>query len=771
MTEMLNKEFSRTTFLKGGGALIVGFSALGASLAGRAQAAGAFPIVDPGQLDSWLSIDTDGKVTVRSGRVDQGQGKETSYAQIAAEELDVPFERVHVVLGDTGITPNQGKSTATDGIRIGARPVRNAAATARQTLLTLAATQLGVPASQLTVSDGVVSGGGRSVTYGELIGGKRFNVTMTVTGPTAYTGGSTSVDVIPKGTPKDPSKYKVVGTSPPRVDIPAKVSGTYSYTQNISVPGMLHARVVLPPTVAGYPRFAPDLVKVKGFKPGAPKDAQVVTRGNLVAVVADSEWKAIQASTMLEVEWARDPQAPNLGNVYDLMRRSPRNSFTPTDNTTARGDVDAAFAAAAKTLSARYDFPQTIHGLIGPSVAVASYDRSTGAMLIWAGSQNLIQTRADVAQMLDIPLDNIRVIWSEQASMFGRGGVDDVAPAAAILSYQLGKPVRVQWMRADEHVWGPQQPGNTQDVKAALDATGKITAWQHEGWTASAAWDVGNSLPAILIGKANPGTRLGGSGLSATSYAIPNQRSIGHTVDPPTRPMYFRTVAGIQNAFTHESFMDELAAAAGVDPIEFRARHLTDTTNALTARGLAVLREVQSRSGWTTHTAPTKRAAGDLLLGRGVALSITASCCIANVADVEVNRKTGAVSVRAFWSVAELGTVVSPDGTINQIHGGTIMGLSRALKEQALLGRDSVKSRDWVTYPILRFKEVPPKLDVTLLTRPNPGIPDGGIGEPSSVIVPAAVGNAIFDATGVRMRQTPFTPARVRAALKAAGVS
>ena len=253
--------------------------------------------------------------------------------------------------------------------------------------------------------------------------------------------------MIPTGTPKDPNKYKIVGTSPPRVNIPAKVIGTYTYTQNIDVPGMLHARMVLPPTVGAYPRFVPQLVRVKGFKAGAPKDAQVVTKGNFVAVVADSEWKAIQASTMLEVEWSRDPQVPNLGNVYDVMRRSPRNSFTPTDNTTVRGNVDAAFTTAAKTLSARYDFPQTIHGLIGPSVAVASYDKSTGAMLIWAGSQNLVQTRVDVAQMLNIPLDNIRVLWSEQSSQFGRGGVNDVAPAAAILSYELGKPVRVQWMR------------------------------------------------------------------------------------------------------------------------------------------------------------------------------------------------------------------------------------------------------------------------------------------------------------------------------------
>ena len=321
-------------------------------------------------------------------------------------------------------------------------------------------------------------------------------------------------------------------------------------------------------------------------------------------------------------------------------------------------------------------------------------------------------------------------------------------------------------MRADEHVWGPQQPANTQDVSAALDANGRITAWQHEGWTPSAAWDVGNSLPAILIGKATPGTRLGGSGLSATSYAIPNQRTIGHTVDPSIRPMYMRTVAGIQNSFTHESFMDELAAAAGVDPIEFRVNHLTDTTNALTPRALAVLREVQKRSGWTTHVAPAKKLTGDIYRGRGVALSATAACCIANVADVEVNRKTGAVSVTAFWSVAELGTVVSPDGTLNQMHGGTIMGLSRALKEQGMLGKDSVLSRDWVTYPILRFKDVPAKLDVHLLSRANAGIPDGGIGEPSSVIVPAVIGNAIYDATGVRMRQTPFTPARVRAALK-----
>ena len=767
MTEMLKKEFSRSTFLKGGGALVVGFSLAGGG-ARTASAAGAFPIVDPGRLDSWLSIDAQGKVTVHTGRVDQGQGKTTAYGQIVAEELDVAFDAVKVVMGDTGVTPNQGKSTATDGIRQGAPPLRNAAAQARATLLGLAATKLGAPVSQLTVSNGVVSApNGSKATYGELVGGKLFNVTMTVTGPTAYNGQSVNMNVVPTVPVKDPAKYTIVGTSVPRVDIPAKVVGSYVYTQHITVPGMLHARMVLPPDVGAYPRMVPQLLSAR-FKSKPPAGVQLFVKGNFVAVVAEDEWKAIQARTLVEAKWAEDASVRNLGNYYSSLRTSPNNEFNLADSVTVRGNVDAAFASSAKTVTARYDFPQQIHGLIGPSVAVASFNKDSGSLLIWAGSQNLVQTRADVAGMLGIPLDNIRVLYTEQASQFGRGGVDDVAPAAALLSKELGMPVRVQWMRQDEHAWAPQQPGRTHDLRGAVDASGRIVAWQEESWGIRARWDQGWPLPWILLGTAKP-VDAGSSGATGTpSYVIANQRNVSHSVDPLTRPMYMRTVAGTQQTFIQESFMDELAAAAGADPIEFRIKHL-DPAAATTARAMTVLREVQRRSGWQTRPSPESGGSGNVVRGRGFALSPAASCCVANVAEVEVNRKTGAVRVTRLFAAAELGTtLVNPDGVKNQLEGGSIMGLSRSLKEEARFSRRGVRSFDWVSYPILRFVDVPETFDMVVLTS-APSIPGGGIGEPASIAVPAAVGNAIFDATGVRLRSIPFTPARVRAAIKAAG--
>jgi nicotinate dehydrogenase subunit B len=379
MTGFLSeKEFSRKSFLKGGGALLVGFSALGAGFAGSTKAAGpSFALVDPGQLDSWLQIDATGKVTAFSGRVDQGQGKDTAYAMTIAEELDIPFDSVTMVMGDTGRGPNQGKSTATNGISTGLPPLRNAAAQARQTLLGLASAQLGVAVSDLTVSNGVVSGGGKSVSYGQLIGGKRFNVTLPVTGATAgnaypgfpypaYSGATTSLNVVTTAPLKDPETYKIVGQSIPRVDIPGKVTGKYTYTQNIRLPGMVHARMVLPPSVALYPQVIPRLVAVKGFKTPQP-GVQIIRKNNFLAVVADQEYRAIEAADQLITEWETDPKQGNLGDVFAFMRKSPNNSFTPNDavSTTGSGFSPAA-PSGGKLLSARYDFPFTTHGLIGP---------------------------------------------------------------------------------------------------------------------------------------------------------------------------------------------------------------------------------------------------------------------------------------------------------------------------------------------------------------------------------------------------------------------
>jgi nicotinate dehydrogenase subunit B len=767
------KEYSRRSFLKGG-ALVVGFSMFGAAaVSGTARAAAGFPVVDPGQLDSWLKIDATGHIWAFTGRVDQGQGKETSYAQTVADELYVPLDSVTVVMGDTARTPNQGKSTATNGITTGLPPLRNAAAQAHQTLLSLASTQLGVPVAQLSVAAGIVSGGGKSVSYAQLVGGKSFGVTMPVTGISAgnaypgfpypdYSGATTSVNVVTSAPLRDPSTYSLVGQSPPRVDIPDKVTGRYVYTQNIRLPGMVHARVINPPWSASYPAVVPQLLNVKGFRTPQP-GVQIVRDGNFLAVVADQEWRAIEAATQLQTEWSTDPNLPNLGNPFKVLRSTPNNApFTPTDAVSSKG---AGFnPSSGKLVSAQYDFPYTTHGMIGPSCGLASWDPNTQLMTVYTGMQNPPQTRADIATLLKLDLSQIRVLWYEQSSMFGRGGVDDVATAAALISKQVGKPVRVQWMRGDEHVWGPHMPGMTQDISATLNPDGSINSWYARSWGTVAGWDIGYSLPQLLNGTAN-GLPHGTAG-SATSgsYTVANTLTIGSSVNPVVRPMYMRTVAGIQTTFISESFMDELAATAGVDPIQYRLNHLDPVAQS---KAIATLQTVQKLSNWQSRPSPAPKSSDRILRGRGVGLSGT----VAHVAEVEVDRKTGRVRVPRIYVAVNIGALVSPDATSAQVEGGSLMGLSRVLKDQVVFGKNRITSTDWVTYPIVRFQDVPDSIEIAYVPPAAPSVPNGGIGEPSSQNVPAGVGNAIFDATGVRMRSTPFTPARVRAALKAAGVA
>jgi CO/xanthine dehydrogenase Mo-binding subunit len=390
--------------------------------------------------------------------------------------------------------------------------------------------------------------------------------------------------------------------------------------------------------------------------------------------------------------------------------------------------------------------------------------------MIWAHTQNISQTRLEVAAMLGLSVNNVRVIWHEGSSSFGRMGIDDAAGGAAILTKEMGKPVRLQWMRHDEHSSEPPQKGMTHDLKATVDSSGRITAWRDENWSPFAKSDINNMLPWILLGTAPP-VAPGSGRLSQPFYVIPNLQLTGHLTQPLVRALYMRSVSDIQDVFVNESFMDELAAAAGIDPIDFRLNHLTDP------RTIAVLQAVKQLSGWQTRPSPANGVGGAVMRGRGVAIrpmpsSYYANCCPAVVAEVEVTRKTGAVRVTKVWTAVELGTIVNPDTVRSQLEGGMIMGISRALKEAVRFGRNRVTSVDWVTYPITRFMDMPDSIDIAILPRPGgSGIPDGGIGEPAALVQPGAIANAIFDATGVRMRELPFTPARVRAYLKAAGVA
>jgi nicotinate dehydrogenase subunit B len=768
MTGLLSeKEFSRKTFLKGGGALIVGFSLAGAGLAGRANAdLVGLPYPNLGAIDTWLSIGADGTVTLFAGKVDMGTGSTTGMLQIVADELDVSMSKLKFVAGITGATPDQYVSSASAAIMSGGPAIRQAAAEARQALLQMAATKLGVTVDKLTVGDGVVSVASdpsKKVAYAELIGGKQFNlVPMTVTptvngafGPTLK--GSAAV--------KNYSAYKVVGAEIPRIDIPDKVTGKFTYVRDIRVPGMLHGRVVRPNP------WGADLVKVEGLPEAIPGIVKIVVKGNFVGVVATTEWAAIQAASRLKVKWSDWAEMPAQTEIYSKLRSVPVKQRTgPADV----GNVDAAFAGAAKTISATYNSPYNMHGTIGPSAAVA--DVSNGKATIWTHSQGVYGLRTSLAVLLGLPEPNVQLIYVAGGGAFGQNGADDAAADAALMSQATGKPVRVQWMRQDEHGWVGYAPARTGDFRGALDAQGNVVAWQGTSWS-QAAWNrpastgapegyPGNLLDAQLLGMP-PGFD---GGIGATNNAVPPYELIknkqialnylGTTSSRngaiKIRTGSMRTVGGFGAGFPVESFMDELAYAAGADPLQFRLKHLTDQ------RAIDVLNEVAKLSGWETRPAPKAGQKGTVVTGRGVAYGSR----VAVVADVEVNRKTGKVRVTRACVAHDCGLIVSPDGVRSQVEGNVIMSSSRTIHEQVRITREAVTSVDWVSYPIMRFMDTPDEIKVSLLNHPE--APATGAGEATGSWVAPAIANAFFDATGVRMRQLPMTPARVRATFAAA---
>jgi len=764
MTAVAEKQFSRRAFLKGGGAVVVAF---GVPLTLSTAADGdtiPYPNVDASLLDSWLSVGADGKVTLFTGRVDSGQHKETSFGQIVAEELDVAFSSIEVLMGDTSRVVDQGSSTASDGLLNGGKPIRHAAAEARRVLLDLASTRLGVPAAQLSVSDGVVTGGGKTVTYGELIGNKRFNSSVRVLG-----SGST-LDLQVQAQVKDPATYKVIGQSIPSVTIPKKVTATWPRVHNIRVPGMLHARMVMPPSIGAH------LVKVDGFSRKPADLVGTYTKGDLVAVVSETEWGAIQAMLAIKVSWNETPQLPGSGNVFKYLRETPPSRTQLVANV---GNVEAGIAGAAMMVSAQYNYPGQMHGMIGPSCAVADFH--DGQVTVWSGTQSPFGTRSAVATMLGIPATSVRIIAEESSGAYGRLGLDDAAVAAAWLSQQVGKPIRVQWMRDQEHAWSPQYPPYAYSLRAGVDASGKIVAWEHQEF----AWGTNSLEQPLQLAASQPitstatGSNRPPGGGEVSSYAFDNFRQVGIGVPALLRGLYMRSPGRIQVNFAGEQFLDEIAAATKQDPIAIRLRHLADNTDPYTLQSIkprmtAVLEAVRKASGWETRPSPGPDAASGKRVVRGRGISLVASqrsAYVANVAEVEVDRQTGKVIVVKMTVAVDAGQIVNPRGIEAQIYGATVYAASRALKEQVKFDKSKVTIDDWVTYPILRFMDIP-EIEIVLLDQPalrgtNDSYVNSGIGEPPNTVPPAAIGNAIFDATGVRMRELPYTPARVRAYLAA----
>ncbi|HTJ24718.1 MAG TPA: molybdopterin cofactor-binding domain-containing protein [Candidatus Limnocylindria bacterium] len=721
--------FDRAAFLKQAGLLVVAFAIPAPAFAQNASAAvkkEANPLAGPSypDVDQWLAIDRAGDVTVTFGKVELGTGTQTALLQLVADELYVPFERVHVVEVDTTRVPNQGYTAGSTTLSVGAVPVRQAAATARALLLGLAAERLHAAPGDLEPRDGaiiVANDPSRRATYGELIGAQTFHQ---------------KIEAHPHMRP--PQSYSVIGKPIPRVELPAKITGRFTYVQNVRVPGMLHARLVLPPRVGAQ------LESVDESSLHAIPGARVVRKGNFLAVVAQKEWHAVRAARELKTSWSAGTTLPAMAQLHEAVQAIPG---TPRE-LTKTGDVEAVLAASKRAVHARYEWPYQSHGSIGPSCGVA--DVRDGAATVWSATQGVFPLRGAIAELLNLPAEKVKVVYAEGAGCYGHNGADDVAAAAALISQQIGKPVRLQYMRGDETGWDPKGPAMVHEMRGALDAQGKIAAWDARIWspTHSGRPDAkaGNTLPGILVGiPIPPPSFIGGDRDGLTNYELPTQRvTIVDQQHAIIRQSAMRGLGGTQNSFANESFVDELAHAAGVDPITFRRRHLTEP------RALAVLDAV----------APQYKP------GRGVAFVHyeNTEALVAAVVDLSVDRGTGVVRVNHVWIGHDCGVIVNPDGLRNQIEGNVIQATSRALREAVQLDGSSVASVDWASYPILRFEEIP-EVDITLIDRPNEKLV--GAGEAATTVMAPAIANAIFAQTGKRLRRAPFTPDAVLGALKA----
>jgi CO/xanthine dehydrogenase Mo-binding subunit len=778
MTGFLHeREFSRKTFVKGGGALIVAFSIGG--IAGKAKAVeGPFSSngpFDQFQVDSWIAINADNTASIKTGGVLQGTGSETGLLMIAGEELDLDLSQLIFVNADSDVTPLTGIKAASNTITNAGPGVRAAAAWARQTLIGLASTQLGVPASQLSVSKGIVSGGGKTITYGHLLGGKLFNVRMPDSynmTPSAdrysvfnFTGGIRT-GVSPA---KSPSDYKLVGTSPPRIDIPSIVVGSSTYVHNVRIPGMLHGRIVRPRGQAVYGFGAP-IVSVDESSIKHLPGVRVVRKADFLGVVAPHEYDAIQAAAQLKVKWADPPAVlPGSGDEFKGMRALDSAGKSVQTAITV-GNVDAALASAAHVVTQSYGWPTTNHSPIGPQATVADVTPQGARIFTW--TQEVYKTRAAVAPVIGMPESRIRVTHFAGGGTYGYCQYVDVAQAAALMSQLAGAPVRLQLMRWDEIGWDQTAPGSLFDVRAGIDAKGNLIGFDFtQFYPQYRGEQVQTTAELAGIQSIVPSAAAGTRSLPAI-YNIANSRYLLKSIPLKgnwIKADWMRHGSTPHGNFATEQAIDELAQAAGMDPVAFRVQNVTqgEAKDSL----LAVLNAVTKAANWQPRVMASKLSDANVVTGRGFAWNgsgTAASMKTAAVADITVNKKTGKVTVNHVHQAFSAGLAVYPGGIENQLVGGVTQILSRLLVEQMRYTKKQVTSLDFVSYPILRFKDAPKITPIVLQrTEQQPA----GVGEPVTGVAPAAVANAFFDATGVRMRTAPLTPPRVRAALKAAGVA
>ncbi|MEH2612178.1 xanthine dehydrogenase family protein molybdopterin-binding subunit [Bradyrhizobium sp. AZCC 1693] len=741
----------RRRVLAGGGALIVSFSLSGA-LAQQQDAPTAAPAPSPPgslknspYLDAWIRIDANGSIEVFTGKAELGQGFKTAFQQIAAEELDVAFESLKVTTADTRLTANEGYTAGSNSMKDSGTAIQNAAAQARELLLAEAARRFGLPVENLRTADGaVIAPDGERLSYGELVRDDMLHI-----------------QAQPKSKLKDPATFKVIGRPVPRVDIPAKVTGGAAYVQDMRLPGMVHARIVRPPSY-GAQLTECDTAAVEKL-PGVVK---VVRDGNFLGVVAEKEFQSIKAMNALAgaAKWQETARLPKQDDLLAVLTSLPAQTSTIFER--GNSQVLNSQGLGQKTIEATYTRPYQAHGSIGPSCAVAQL--IDGAMTVWTHTQGVYPDRQGIAEMLRMPPASVRLIHVEGSGCYGHNGADDAAADAALIARALpGRPVRVQWMREQEHAWEPFGPAMVTKLEASLDGNGKIADWHFDVWSNTHSMRPGGAGAmlaaqhmaqpfAVPAPRPLPLPEGGGDRNAIPIYTFPNAQVVHHFIPAmPLRISAMRALGAYHNVFSIESFMDELAALADADPVEFRLKHLEDQ------RGRAVIEKAALGFGWERgQKAPQDR-------GYGFAFAryknLAAYCAIAS--EVEVNRETGRPRLVRAVAAVDSGQVVNPDGLINQIEGAIVQSMSWTLYESVTFDDTRITSIDWQTYPILRFDAVPDSIEVHIIDRP--GQPFLGSGETGQGPAAASIANAIANATGKRLRNLPLTRKRIKQAIDA----
>jgi nicotinate dehydrogenase subunit B len=755
---MTEAHLSRRAFLSTSGALVVSLVAPDFAEAATNGAATRPPLKGD-QLSSYITIDPDGSVIAYYGKIDGGQGLGTSIAQMVAEEIDVPVEHVRIVMGDSRLTLDMGGASAAIGVSHGGMMLRRTAAEARRLLITMASAKLDLPPDQLTVTDGVVhavADKAKRVSYAELIGGRYFDNKVKWNGRL-----SSNLAVEVDAPLKQHTEYKVIGRSPPRRDLPGKVFGTLEMAADVRLPGMLHARMIRP-SVAGAVPVTVDEASIKDI-PGA----KVVWIKDLLAVVAEKEWNAVKAARLLKVTWSEsEPNFPGNEKLFEHIRKAP---IVKREFQRENGNFEDGIKQAVRIIEGEYEFPTQSHASTGPACAVA--DVRDGEATIWTSTQKPYDSGQCIAELIGLPPDKVRAIWMFGTGSYGRNDQGDATGDAAVLSKHLGRPVRVQYMRHEGIAWDPKGTASVNRSRAGLDASGKVIAYEN---ISKAFSRTDTNTREIKAADVLAGHLLGLPLNSTQSFEIPvasytfDHGRLGWEIIPPLmdrasplRTTHLRDPYGPPILFGSESFIDEMAAATDTDPVDFRLRYLTNP------RDRDAVRIAAESFGWQKRPSPRNdQKDADVVVGRGIAFRRHFSTFIGLVAEVRVHKKTGKLDLLRYVCAHDVGMIVNPATLKHVIDRQLVYGTGRAMIEELRFDANMVTSVDWLSYPVLHIGDVPEKIEIVLIERPDAA--PSGAAEMALGLVPAAIGNAVFDATGVRLRRVPFTPERVKAAIERA---